>query len=55
MNNLFCLMSQPSTYAGLGLLSQCAPAIAANPSNVAAWAGLFAGLAAVLKHEAGGV
>ncbi|MFA5825510.1 MAG: hypothetical protein WC825_06005 [Gallionellaceae bacterium] len=55
MNNILRLLSQPSTYAGFGLLSQVAPVIAANPTNLAAWAGLFAGLAAVLKHEAGSV
>lgn len=52
MSYISDLFKQPSTYAGLGLLSQVIPTLLAAPANPLGWAGLFTALAAILRNEA---
>lgn len=47
-------LSEPSTWAGIGLVSQVVPSlIASGGKDVQSWAALLAGIAAILKKEAG--
>lgn len=47
--------TEPSTWAGLGLIAQgVAQLLASKGTDAAGWASLSAGLLAVLKREGGG-
>jgi len=46
-------MLEPSTWAGIGLLSHSLPAVIATPMNPLAWAGLLGSVVAILKSEGG--
>jgi hypothetical protein len=45
------LLSQPSSFAGFGLIANALAALVANLHDAAAWTSLFAGLVAVCKSE----
>ena len=51
MQYLYDIIREPSSYAGLSLLTQAVPALLANPTDPLAWAAVLTALAAILKRE----
>ena len=51
MQYLYNIIREPSTYAGISLLTQAVPQLLINPSNPLAWAAVLTALAAILKRE----